>query len=191
MSELSYKLVKDYRNNINLVNKYHVFISKIFPSISFKEWQNKGFWTNKYIPFSIVKNDEIVSNVSVAIMDVFLNGKKLVAAQIGAVGTLPEYRNKGLSRDLMNYVIEKFKDDVQLFFLFANETVMEYYPKFGFKNFHENIFTSETNINGSHCSAKKLNLNDKKDYILLIELLKRRKVITKILVDEKYDFITM
>ena len=124
-------------------------------------------------------------------MNVFVNGQKRIAAQIGAVGTLPENRHQGLSRYLMNYVIEKLKNEVQFFFLFANETVMNFYPKFGFRNINENIFTSEIKIPKTHFSAKKLNLSNKTDYSLLQDLIKKRKVITKYFGAEKYDYITM
>ena len=191
MIDQSYKLIENYINDVNLIKEYHNFISKIFPSISFKEWYKKGFWTKKYVPFSLIKNDEIISNVSVAYMNVFVNGQKRIAAQIGAVGTLPENRHQGLSRYLMNYVIEKLKNEVQFFFLFANETVMNFYPKFGFRNINENIFTSEIKIPKTHFSAKKLNLSNKTDYSLLQDLIKKRKVITKYFGAEKYDYITM
>jgi len=191
MMNQSYKIIENYRNDVNLINKYHKFISKIFPSISFEEWYEKGFWTNKYVPFSLIKNDEIISNVSVAIMNVFVNGQKRVAAQIGAVGTLPEIRHRGLSRYLMNYVIEKLKNEVDFFFLFANETVMDFYPKFGFRSINENIFTTEINISKTHFSAKKLNLSNKTDYSLIQDLIENRKIITKYFGAEKYDYITM
>ncbi len=188
---IKYNLVENYRNDVAMINQYHNFISKIFPLISFKEWYEKGFWTSKYIPYSLIKNDEIISNVCVAIMDVIVDGRKKVAAQIGAVGTLPEYRHKGLSRYLMNYVLEKHSPDVQFFFLFANETVMEFYPRFGFNNIIENIFVAENKIPMSNYCARKLNPADKEDYVLLQALLKKRRPITECFGAENYDHITM
>jgi GNAT superfamily N-acetyltransferase len=191
MIEQNYNLIKDYRDDIDLVNKYHEFISNIFPSISFREWYEKGFWTKNYIPYSLIKNNVIISNVSVSIMDVFVDGQEKIAAQIGAVGTLLEYRNQGLSRYLMKYVIEKLKDDVHFFFLFANDTVMDFYPKFGFRNIKENIFISQTSIPKKKYSAKKITLTKKTDYSLLQELIKKRKAVTKYFGAAQYESITM
>jgi GNAT superfamily N-acetyltransferase len=191
MIEQNYSLIKDYRDDKNLVNKYHEFISQIFPSISFRDWYEKGFWTKNYIPYSLIKNDVIISNVSVSIMDVFVDGEEQIAAQIGAVGTLPENRRQGLSRYLMNYVIEKLKDDVHFFFLFANDTVMDFYPKFGFRNVKEKNFILENIIPKTNYSARKLNLRNTADYSLMQNLIKKRKPITKNFGAQKYDFITM
>ena len=65
-------------------------------------------------------------------MNLIVNDKTVNGIQIGAVGTLPEYRNKGLSKYLMDLVLDKYQDSTDISFLFANETVTEFYPKFGF-----------------------------------------------------------
>jgi GNAT superfamily N-acetyltransferase len=191
MIDQNYKLLQNYRNDTNLVEKYHEFISKIFPSISFREWYEKGFWAKNYIPYSLIKDNVIISNVSVSIMNVFVDGQEKIAAQIGAVGTLLEYRHQGLSRHLMNYIIDKLKDKVHFFFLFANDTVMDFYPKFGFRNIKESNFILEKNIPKINYSARKLNIRNNADYSLLQNLIKKRKPITKTFGAEKYDFVTM
>ena len=122
--KLQNKIIDNYRNNDELRNKYYRFISEVFPGLSFEDWYAKGFWTDNYIPFSIIKSGKIISNVSASIMDTILGGKQYRAVQLGAVGTLPEYRNQGLSRNLIDHVISKYKNSVDFFFLFANETVM-------------------------------------------------------------------
>ena len=186
-----YKLIANYRDDETLRNEFHHFISRVFPSISFQEWESNGFWINKYIPFSICKSGKIISNVSASLMDILINSEKIKAIQLGAVGTLPEYRNQGLSCELMNYIISKYKNGIDLFFLFANETVLDFYPKFGFRYVQEYIFIKETEIPEQNNSSGKINIKNVKDYILLQELLKIRQPLTKILGAENYDFITM
>jgi hypothetical protein len=41
----------------------------------------------------------------------------------------------------MNTVIEEFENKVDFMYLFSNETVLEFYPKFGFKAVEEHIFS--------------------------------------------------
>ena len=185
------RIVKNYRDTESLRNAYYNFISNVFPSIRFQEWYLQGFWTDNYVPFSIFESGEIVSNVSATFTTTLLNGKKCKAIQIGAVGTLPEYRSQGLSRQIMNPVINEYKNKIDLFFLHANETVLEFYPKFGFKSIDENLFVAETCIPEPKYSARKLNVKIERDYLLLQNLINNRKAITKVFGAEDYGFITM
>ena len=186
-----FEITENHRSSDSLRNAYHEFISLVFPGLSFEDWYAKGFWTDKYKPFSIIKSDKIISNVSASIMDTILDRKQYRAVQLGAVGTLPEYRNQGLSRNLIDHVISKYKNSVDFFFLFANETVMKFYPKFGFKGFMENVYIAESNIPTAKYSARKLIIKEEEDYSLLLDLINQRKTITKKFAAENYGFITM
>ena len=184
-------ITENYSSDKKLRNYYNDFISKVFPGISFKDWHKLGFWTKDYIPFSIIESGKIISNVSAALMTTIVNGEKHRAIQIGAVGTLPEYRKKGFSKYLTNYVLDKYKNSVDHFFLFANDSVLDFYPKFGFKYINENIWVLESHIPKSNYSARKLVLTNENDYNLLIDLIKNRKSITNIFGAANYGFITM
>jgi len=186
-----YRLIENYRGNKNYVNKYFQFISVIFPSISFSKWYEKGFWTDKYIPVSLLNDDRIVSSASIALMDIIINDNKYKAAQIGAVGTLPEYRRQGLSRQLMEHILDRYKEKVDFFFLYANDSVLNFYPKFGFRNVKENIFIFESIPLREKFGVRKLNITKSEDYSLLLDLLHNRKPVTKIFGAENYAFITM
>src|SRR5690606_30122657 len=120
-----------------------------------------------------------------------ISGKKLKAAQIGAVSTLPEFRNKGLSRQLMNYILEAYKEKVDFFFLYANDSVLDFYPKFGFRSVKENVFISELKRTNQKFCARKLDITNPDDYSLLINLINNRLPITKLFGAENYGFITM
>ncbi len=184
------KLIENYQNDNHLVNQFHLFIEKVFPRISFTEWHQKGFWTKDYIPFSLIDNNRIISNVSAALMNVYIDGSKYKAVQIGAVATLDEYKNKGLARRLMNYVIEKYHDDVDLFFLFANESVLDFYPKFGFNRITEKLFLQESNLPKPKNELRKLDLVNEDDFALVDKMLRIRLPITKIFGCENYYHIT-
>ena len=185
-----YNIKQNYRDEDKLRNSFFDFTKKVFPSLDFTEWYNKGFWADAYIPFSIVENDEVVSNVSISKMKIFLNGKSKNAIQIGTVGTIPEYRKKGLSRYLMDYVLNKFKNDIDFYYLFANDTVTKFYPKFGFNKVEEVIFQRTNNIPPSNYNAVKLNLENSFDKELITDLINKRTDISKLFSAHNYGFIT-
>ena len=185
------KIIRIYGADEKLRNEYFNFILKVFPSADFTKWHNKGFWTDNYISYSILESGKIISNVSVSLMDVIVSNKAYKAIQLGAVGTIPEYRSRGLSRIIMEYVLNKYMKKVDLFFLFANKNVLEFYPKFGFKKLQEKIFSYDLKEVKSNYSARKLNLNTLADYNLLLNLINDRKVLTKIFGADNYGFITI
>lgn len=47
--------------------------------------------------------------------------------------TDPDYRGRGLSRWLIDRVLEDFEQQVDFIFLYANDSVLDFYPKLGFK----------------------------------------------------------
>jgi predicted GNAT family N-acyltransferase len=72
--------------------------------------------------------------------------------QIGTVMTDPEYRGKGLAAELMNRVIGQYENESEAFYLFANDTVLDFYPRFGFRRMERmEIFTRKRfNTSGEH-----------------------------------------
>lgn len=53
----------------------------------------------------------------------------------------PDYRNQGLSGKLMNHIIEVYEQEYNFIYLFANESVLDFYPKFGFEKVQESSFS--------------------------------------------------
>lgn len=186
-----YKIIKNYREDLSLRTKFYQFVDQVFPGFNFKSWYECGYWTDKYIPHSIAINGKIVSNVSISEMEICLEGKSFQGIQFGTVGTIPEFRGKGLSKYLMEYVLEKYEKTSDFFFLYANETVLEFYPKFDFERFNESIFVLESEIPDSEYEARKLDIKDKNDFNLIAKLLEKRKPLTNIFGAMDYQFITM
>lgn len=183
------EIVSNYRDNAELRNLYFQFIETVFPSVSHKSWYEQGWWTNDYMPYSIIENNTIISNVSVSKMEILINGKPKTGIQIGAVGTISEYQNHGLSRQLMEYVINKYDPIGELIFLFANDSVLDFYPKFGFRPVKEVLFQS-TSIPKATYRARKLVLSDENDRILIRKFLNQRHKLTRLFGAMNYDFVT-
>ncbi|MFZ7944226.1 MULTISPECIES: GNAT family N-acetyltransferase [Bacillaceae] len=133
MEELIF--VKGYKDHELLRNSFNQLAKNTF-GIEFETWYRHGYWTEKYQPYSYIEHNTVVANVSVNLINLFINGEMKHAVQIGTVMTHPDYRNKGLSRRLMGMVLEDYKH-VDLIYLFANQTVLDFYPKFGFQRIEE------------------------------------------------------
>lgn len=187
----NYQIIENYRDDERLRNKFYEFVDTVFPSADFKTWHDKGCWNGPYIPYSVIEKDKIIANVSITRMTIILESKKIDAVQFGTVGTIPEYRNRGLSRYLMESVLDKYKNICDLFFLFANETVLKFYPKFGFERHQMSIFRSDTIPNQKAPTARKLNINNREDFALIRKLLKERMAITELFGATDYGFVAM
>ena len=58
--------------------------------------------------------------------------------------TDPDYRGKGYARLLMERVMEDIKDADGIY-LYGNDSVAEFYPKFGFAESKEYFFSNVSN----------------------------------------------
>jgi ribosomal protein S18 acetylase RimI-like enzyme len=186
-----HQFCENYRDNEALRAAFFDFSEIIFSGIDFRLWFAKGYWRNSYIPFSIIENGRIVSNVSITKMNILLNGQPVRGIQIGTVGTIPEYCGQGLSRLLMERVLKKYNDRTDLFFLFANESVVDFYPKFGFRNIKEAVFKAKNRNLELNYSARKLDIGLDKNFKIITNLVENRRTITRHFGAENYGFITM
>lgn len=155
------ELVKNYRNNDRLRNSFNRLTEEIF-GFNFQNWYDNGFWNDLYIPYSMVENDEVVANVSVNIIDILDNDTPLHLIQLGTVMTKLQYRNKGLIRRLMNEIENDFANKVDGMFLFANDEVVSFYPKFGFKPTKEYIYSKTVETN-QKATVRQIPMSNKAD----------------------------
>lgn len=90
---------------------------------NFEKWYSDGFWQEKYIPHSMVHNEKVIANVSINIMNFNMDGIEKHYIQLGTVMTDKEYRGQGLSRYLIDKIIDEYKDKTDGIYLFANDSV--------------------------------------------------------------------
>lgn len=160
------ELVSNYRNNDSLRNSFFRLAAATF-GLDFRTWHEKGYWGDRYIPYSFEIGTEIIANVSVNRLDFIIEGKCYRALQIGTVMTHPEYRNQGLSARLMNHVLEEFKGQYDFMYLFANENVLEFYPRFGFELAAETQYSVKHSSQPTAESLRKLDISSKEDLKLI------------------------
>jgi predicted N-acetyltransferase YhbS len=128
--EIALQIIKHYRNDKTLRDSFNALAEATF-GLNFENWYQLGFWGDNYDPYSILEDGKIVANVSVNRTDMVIIGQKKRLYQLGTVMTDPEYRNRGYIRAIMKEV-EKDIADGDGVYLFANDGVVEFYPKFGF-----------------------------------------------------------
>lgn len=131
-----YELVNEIKNKDGLRKSFNELAEKMF-DINFEEWHQNGFWSDNYIPYSLVREGEVIANASITKSKMIINEKVYQTIQIGTVMTDSTYQGQGLSKYLIEKIINDYQNKVDFIYLFANETVLEFYPKFGFKRVDE------------------------------------------------------
>lgn len=163
-----YHLVKGNPENVQYRASFNALTEKTF-GFNFEHWYQSGYWTNQYLRYSILDGHRVVSNVSVNLMDFEVCGKAKRLIQLGTVMTDDAYRNQGLSRVLMDIVIAEWKDKCDFIYLFANDSVLNFYPKFGFHTADQYQCTKTIRKKDKTRAAKKLNMSDESHRKLVYE----------------------
>ena len=127
---MEYEIISNYRKNDELRSSFNSLAERTF-GLSFEGWYKNGFWNEKYIPYSVLYDGNIIANVSVNIINCTVKGNKRRYIQLGTVMTDERFRKQGLSRVLMEKILEEYSECDGIF-LYANDEVLDFYPKFGF-----------------------------------------------------------
>lgn len=154
-------IVKGYRDNHSLRASFNELAKATF-DLSFENWYRNGFWSDTYIPYSVAVDNKIVANVSVNRMDFTMGKQKKRYVQLGTVMTKPEYRNRGYIRALMNQIQNDYADCAG-FFLWANDSVLDFYPKFGFQPCKEYRFRKSI-CGGKTAEAEPVRMKGREDW---------------------------
>lgn len=140
------EIIRNYRDNKALRDSFNALTEQTF-GLNFENWYQMGYWGDNYNPYSVVMDGKIVANVSVNRTDMCIGGEIKRLYQLGTVMTAPEYRSRGLIRAIMAE-IEKDTRDADGIYLFGNDNVVEFYPKFGFVPGKEYLYTKAVSQNG-------------------------------------------
>ena len=139
---------KDYRDEKILRDSFNALAEETF-GLNFENWYQMGYWKDNYNPYSVVVDGKVVANVSVNRTDMLINGERKHLYQLGTVMTAQEYRNQGLIRAIMAEV-EKDLADADGIYLFANDGVVDFYPKFGFVPGKEYLYSKAVSQTGEN-----------------------------------------
>ncbi|MEM7040888.1 MAG: GNAT family N-acetyltransferase [Bacteroidota bacterium] len=173
------ELIYDYHSDLALRRQFFDFVPQVFGTLNFEFWDKIGGWTPAYKPCSFTDGDRLLANVSFSHLEILIDGQALRGIQFATVGTLPECRGQGLSRKLMEHVLDLHADTTDLFFLYANETVLDFYPKFGFRRVHECYFRAAVPSLLLVPTARQLDIRQAADLALLKGLCYDRLPVTR------------
>ncbi|CQR54205.1 GNAT family N-acetyltransferase [Paenibacillus riograndensis] len=171
-------LINDYKDRKVYRDSFNDLASLVF-DLNFEDWYQKGFWDDRYICHSFIREDVVIANVSVSKMDLLINGSNKKAIQIGTVMTHPDFRGKGLSGKLMRHVLDIYEHDCDIFFLFANSTVIDFYPKYGFKSVGESqLKLKYYPTPHADTTLRKLNCSNKEDLAFIKKMVLSRRPVS-------------
>ncbi|WP_347218272.1 GNAT family N-acetyltransferase [Chryseobacterium sp.] len=167
----NYTLHLQYQDNEKLRKEFNRLTQKVW-DFDFENYYQSGFWDNSCILYSLFEDDTIVSHTTVSLFEGDIDGKPGKFIQLGTVMTDEAYQNQGLSRFLMERILADFKGKANGIFLFANETVLDFYPKFGLVAVQESeAFQTVENLKLSNAIQKrKLDLDQENDLKLFENL---------------------
>ncbi|MDK2802240.1 MAG: GNAT family N-acetyltransferase [Oscillospiraceae bacterium] len=109
--------------------------------------------------FIYKRNNDIISTLFSIPTEIYIEHKKYKASYIYAACTLPEYRSKGIMKNLINYIWEYDKNRNYDFSILVpgEKSLFDYYSKLGYKifssycretlNLHDNINLELKDIN--------------------------------------------
>lgn len=168
-----YVLIKDFKENALYRASFNRLTKQTY-GFDFEDWYQHGYWMDQYNPYSFLYENEIVANASVNRMEFYSLGKKVNPIQLGTVMTHTAHRNQGLSRLLMEAIIKEYENSHDLFYLFANDSVLDFYPRFGFSKSEEYDYSKYFYRKADTANFRKLNLEQEADHFLLLELVNNR-----------------
>lgn len=171
--------VEKFQHDGVLRKSFNELSSNIF-GFDFEEFYKAGLWENRYLCHAFEIDNRIVSNVSATRFDLINKGKLVKAMQIGTVMTAKDFRGKRLAIKLMDKILKKYKDEIELFYLFGHKGVLEYYKKLGFTQVEETgFFVSAQPVLNSNSPFKKIVFSNGSDLNLIKRLTHSRAPISE------------
>lgn len=164
LNNQEYSFLTGYQKDQKLRDSFNKLASDTF-GISFESWYQAGYWNEYYIPYTLFNSGVAVASASVNVMDFNVFGKQQRYIQIGTVMTDPGFRNQHLNRFLMGQILNEWSDKCDLIYLYANKSVLDLYPKYGFKQTKEYCYSKIIENKSGSPDFIKLNMasQDNKD----------------------------
>jgi len=155
-------LKTDYWGDPRAKNAFKKFMVEIF-GLDLGRWEAAGCWDPAYRPFSFFHRNRVVANVCVYLLEAVIEGRRARLAQISSVGTLPEWRRRGLNRELTGRALDWAQGRQEGVFLFADTGAIPFYRRCGFQPVEEYLETLAVEPTGRRLGAVKLDPAKRRD----------------------------
>lgn len=183
---MNYIFTNSMKEDNALRRSYNSLAEKTF-GLSFEEFYQNGYWTDKYIPYSLIDEGKVIANASVNILKSFYNGQEKRCIQIGTVMTDSDYRNQGLSRYLIERILSEWEESCDTMYLFANDSVLDFYPKFGFVKAVE--YQCSSPITPTKGRVRKLNMSLASDREFLKRYYSKSNPYSALAIKDNYELL--
>lgn len=110
---------------------YFGLIEDVF-GLDFRPWYGSECNGESFIPYILLEGGNAVASVGVLVNHFNFNGVGKKYVQLSTIATAPNCRKQGLSQWLMEKVLLDWKDHCDAVYLYASDSVVDFYPKFGF-----------------------------------------------------------
>lgn len=173
--DISY--VDNYFHNTSMRDSFDTCVKRIF-GLDLGEVREKKIINDKQIAFSAFDGKECIASIGLYLERILLCGKYYKSGHLVGVGTLPEYRKKGIQKEIWkncsNYIKE---NNIQHVYLSTNYHSIGFYRKVGFsRQFeHAHICELEQNIVHSSNGLRKLNTEVEEDWEIIQRIAKTRE----------------
>ncbi len=151
------EIIHNYRHNKALRDSFNALAEQTF-GLNFENWYQLGHWGDCYDPYSVVIDGQVVANVSVNRTDLVIGGETKHLLQLGTVMTAEDFRSRGFSRAIMEH-LEPMLTQADGVYLFGNDSVVDFYPKFGFVPGKELVYSRQFPKAGP-CQMEKMDMAD-------------------------------
>jgi GNAT superfamily N-acetyltransferase len=149
--------------------------------LDFGRWKEKGLWDPAYVAFSAFNAGDCIASICVYPSIMSIDGQTKKGAQLLTVGTLPEYRRRGIQRELWERArIWIHRAACDFTFLFTDDSAAEFYEKLGFRRQLEftGIFPFPP-VGTGEIRFRKLDMDQPGDYAVAERLAHSREMISQ------------
>lgn len=183
-----FTFLNGYQKNDKYRLAFNNLAIKVF-NLSFEEWYQAGYMNEKYIPYTLFIDDKAIANISINIMNFISLGRRQTYLQIGTVMTDERYRKQGLSQYLMEIILNEWDKKCDFIYLYANHTVLDFYPKFGFEKMKEFSYFKQMIQPSINTHVEKLKMDMQYNRDKLYDYAKHTSINGKLTMKENADLI--
>lgn len=149
---------------------FFVAIEEIFRcGDTFRRWAQVGGWDGRYQVFAVVEDRRLAAIAGVMDMKFVFDRAEHHGLQLGAVGTLSSYRGRGFSRQLIDWILTSHSAAGRPVILFANDTVTDFYPRFGFRPIVQRRFSLAQRLEPARHQVRRLDITKLSERTLLAD----------------------
>lgn len=167
-----YEFSKEVRRDPHLREGFMQLALETF-GINFHPWFEQGYWGDAFTPYVLTYQGQVVASVCVNLIFERATSQnkgresspRTLFVQLGGVITAKGHQGRGLSRWLLNAVLDEWREKANGIYLYANDSVLDFYPKFGFEKLQE--YQASVLALGPAQPMRKLDLTSEEDLTLL------------------------